>query len=290
MEVSPLAPHRVRFAPQNRLFESADCTGSTVNNLNKELIENVFIFGPSLPEQRLIGSFFRSLDDLVETQEAHVKKLRAGKCALLSLLFPVGEEGTPRLRFPGFTEEWQECKISELLVERNEQAPFNNEYPLSSFVANKGVVAKTDRYDRSGLTKDLENKPYKRTELGDFVYSSSNLEAGSIGLNRYGKASISPLYDIYSPTKSCIPDFLGIELTRPDFVKQMKKLRQGIMQERLALQKSDFLEMPVLIPSLPEQRLIGSLFRTLDSLIGSEESYLRILKGAKKALLSGMFI
>ena len=38
-----------------------------------------------------------------------------------------------------------------------------------------------------------QSKKYKRTELGDFIYSSNNLETGSIGINKTGKAVISPV-------------------------------------------------------------------------------------------------
>ena len=102
----------------------------------------------------------------------------------------------PKLRFPGFTGEWEEKELSECLEERNEQYPESDEYPLMAFVADKGVSPKGEKYDRSALVKDVINKKYKRTELGDFIYSSNNLESGSIGLNKIGKACISPVYSI----------------------------------------------------------------------------------------------
>ena len=55
---------------------------------------------------------------------------------------------------------------------------------------NRLFAPKGERYDRSSLVNDTENKLYKQTEYGDFIYSSNNLETGSIGLNKYGKAFI----------------------------------------------------------------------------------------------------
>ena len=78
------------------------------------------------------------------------------------------------------TSTWEQRKVGELLVERNEQASMSEEYPLMAFIANEGVAPKGDRYDRSSLVSDTENKLYKRTEFGDFIYSSNNLETGSI--------------------------------------------------------------------------------------------------------------
>ena len=82
-------------------------------------------------------------------------------------------------------------------MERNEQAPMSDEYPLMAFIANEGVAPKGERYDRSSLVNDTVGKLYKKTEFGDFIYSSNNLETGSIGLNKYGNASISPVYSIF---------------------------------------------------------------------------------------------
>jgi len=96
----------------------------------------------------------------------------------------------PKIRFKGFDDAWEQRKVSDLLIERNIQTPKSTEYPLMAFIQNQGVAPKGERYDRSSLVNDTENKLYKQTEYGDFIYSSNNLETGSIGLNKYGKAFI----------------------------------------------------------------------------------------------------
>lgn len=68
------------------------------------------------------------------------------------------------------------------------------------FITNEGVAPKGERYDRSALINNTENKLYKKTEYGNFIYSSSNLETGSIDLNKHRKATISPIYSIFQPT------------------------------------------------------------------------------------------
>ena len=57
-----------------------------------------------------------------------------------------------------------------------------------AFTATGGVCDKGERYDRGFLVKDASSKLYKRTDLNDFIYSSNNLDVGSIGLNFYGSA------------------------------------------------------------------------------------------------------
>lgn len=153
-----------------------------------------------------------------------------------------------------------------MLEERNDQTPETNEYPLMSFVQGKGVTPKGDRYNRSFLVKD-ENKKYKKTELGDFIYSSNNLETGSIGFNKTGKAVISPVYSIFKSKNEFESQFIGILSTRKDFIAKMTKFRQGVVYGQWRIHESDFLRINISIPSFKEQNSIIHFFKQLDNLI-----------------------
>ena len=157
--------------------------------------------------------------------------------------------------------------MGDLLIERNQQAPMSDEYPLMAFIANEGVAPKGERYDRSALVTDTVNKLYKKTEKGDFIYSSNNLETGSIGLNKYGKACISPVYSIFEPTGIADSDFLGRRLVRKDFINAMVKWRQGVIYGQWRIHESDFLKIEIAVPSVEEQRKIGTYLDQLDNLI-----------------------
>jgi type I restriction enzyme S subunit len=195
----------------------------------------------------------------------------------------------PAVRFAGFTEAWEQRKVGELLIERNEQAPMSEEYPLMAFIANEGVAPKGDRYDRSSLVSDTENKPYKRTDFGDFIYSSNNLETGSIGLNKYGKASISPVYSIFQPTGIADSDFLGRRLVRKDFINAMVKWRQGVIYGQWRIHESDFIKIEIPVPSVDEQRKIGAFLDGLDNLITLHQRKYDKLVNIKKSMLEKMF-
>ena len=173
----------------------------------------------------------------------------------------------PKIRFKGFEDAWEQRKVSDLLTERNIQTPKSIEYPLMAFIQNQGVAPKGERYDRSSLVNDTENKLYKQTEYGDFIYSSNNLETGSIGLNKYGKACISPVYSIFSPTGIADSDFIGRRFVRKDFINEMVKWRQGVIYGQWRIHESDFLKIDITVPSLPEQRKIGDFLDKLDNLI-----------------------
>lgn len=197
--------------------------------------------------------------------------------------------GKPKIRFKGYEDAWEQRKVSELLQERNEQAPMSEEYPLMAFIANQGVAPKGDRYDRSALVNDETGKKYKRTEFGDFIYSSNNLETGSIGLNKYGNACISPVYSIFKPTGKADLDFLGRRFLRKDFINEMVKWRQGVVYGQWKIHETDFLNIVVTVPTIEEQKRIGDFLDGLDSLITLHQRKCEETKSLKKYMLQKMF-
>ena len=195
----------------------------------------------------------------------------------------------PAIRFKGFSDAWEQRKVGDLLIERNQQAPMSDEYPLMAFIASEGVAPKGERYDRSALVTDTVNKLYKKTEKGDFIYSSNNLETGSIGLNKYGKACISPVYSIFEPTGIADSDFLGRRLVRKDFINAMVKWRQGVIYGQWRIHESDFLKIEITVPSVEEQRKIGAYLDQLDNLITLHQRKCVFLFGFFQAFISMIF-
>ena len=194
----------------------------------------------------------------------------------------------PSYRFVGFEDEWKEVKLGEILVERNEQISENEEYQLMSFVQGKGVVPKSDRYDRSFLVKD-DKKNYKKTEFGDFIYSSNNLDTGSIGFNKSGKALISPVYSIfYSKTKK-ESQFIAILSQRKEFINEMIKYRQGVVYGQFRIHESDFLNISILAPESNAQEALINFFQDIDQLISLQQRKLEVLKEQKKTYLKLLF-
>ena len=211
---------------------------------------------PDIDEQRKIGELLTCLDNLIT--------LHQRKC-----IFFTGRAGRliSTVNKKRITSSWEQREVGDLLIERSQQAPMSDEYPLMAFIANEGVAPKGERYDRSALVTDTVNKLYKKTEKGDFIYSSNNLETGSIGLNKYGKACISPVYSIFEPTGIADSDFLGRRLVRKDFINAMVKWRQGVIYGQWRIHESDFLKIEISVPSVEEQRKIGAYLDQLDNLI-----------------------
>ena len=227
-----------------------------VPSLSKTAINDIDVLAPKHDEQQIIGQFFAAIDNLITL---HQRQPFLHSTPEISL--------TVQLIHPFYTSSWEQRKVGDLLIERNQQAPMSDEYPLMAFIANEGVAPKGERYDRSALVTDTVNKLYKKTEKGDFIYSSNNLETGSIGLNKYGKACISPVYSIFEPTGIADSDFLGRRLVRKDFINAMVKWRQGVIYGQWRIHESDFLKIEIPVPSVEEQRKIGAYLDQLDNLI-----------------------
>ena len=234
---------------------------------------------PPLKEQEKIAEILTTWDEAITKQTELLEAKELLKIALMQKLLS-GE-----VRFGGFNDEWKEVAVSDFMIERNIQTPKSNEYPLMAFVAYKGVTDKGDRYDREFLVADEDNKKYKQTEYGDFIYSSNNLETGSIGLNRYGSATISPVYSIFQITKSCDYKFISNFFTTKRFINSMVRFRQGVMYGQWRIHESDFLKIKVNMPTLPEQQKIAEVLSLADDEINLLKNSLVELKLQKKALM-----
>ena len=253
------------------------------------LKEMYFSYPKDLEEQTKIGEILLRLDNVITLHQRKLDNLKLKKKALLQKLFPKNGERYPELRFPGFTDAWEQRKLSDVLVERNEQQVETREYPLMSFVQGLGVTPKGERYDRSFLVLD-QSKKYKRTELGDFIYSSNNLETGSIGINKTGKAVISPVYSIFQGVSIGDSQFIGIMSLLPRFIAKMIRFRQGVVYGQWRIHETDFLDISVLIPSVDERTKITQLIFSIEELITLHQRKLDHLQLQKKALLQQMFV
>ena len=258
-------------------------------NINYDDFMNIHISIPNYEEQILVSAFFRKLDETIALHQRKLDLLKEQKKGYLQKMFPKNGAKVPELRFAGFADDWEERKLGDVLSERNDQTPETNEYPLMSFVQGKGVTPKGERYNRSFLVKDSEKK-YKKTELGDFIYSSNNLETGSIGFNRTGKAVISPVYSIFKSKKSRESQFIGIMSARKDFISKMVRFRQGVVYGQWRIHESDFLNIDMKMPNDKEQQLIISFFENIDKTIALHQRKLDLLKEQKKGFLQKMFV
>lgn len=262
--------------------------GSTRYNVGQETLSEVNIYIPSISEQQKIASFLTSVDKKIELLTQKEKLLKDYKKGIMQKIFSqeIRFKADNGSEFP----DWVETTVKSFMVERNIKKPKSLEYPLMSFVAYKGVIEKGDRYNREFLVNDGDNKKYKQTEYGDFIYSSNNLETGSIGLNKYGSATISPVYSIFQIKDSCNYEFVSTLLVSRSFICKMVKFRQGVVYGQWRIHESDFLKIKVRLPCLEEQTKIANFLSAIDSKIEQVTKQLEYTKEFKKGLLQQMFV
>lgn len=236
-------------------------------------------------EQLKIGKLLKEVDQTITLHEEKRHQLECLKSALLQKMF-ADKSSYPAVRFVGFKNAWEQCKLGDVFVERNQKTVADENHPLCSFIAHKGVVPKA-KYDRSFLVKS-DDKKYKRTELNDFIYSSNNLETGSIGLNKFGNATISPVYSVFMVNGNS--DFIAGLATTHRFIYEMIRFRQGVVYGQWRIHESDFLKIKYYIPQVLEQEKIGNLLSELDRTITLHDHKLELLKRMKQSLLQKMFI
>lgn len=258
-------------------------------NINKKSFYTIKLFTPSEQEQIKISNIIDVINHVITLYERKLKLLSQVKKYFLDNLFAKKEY--PNLRFKGFTDAWEQRKLSSILIERKDLSTESKQFPLSSFIQEKGVVPKSQRYDRSFLVKD-SSKKYKVTKFGDFIYSSNNLDTGSIGLNSYGNAVISPVYSVFSSKNSNIleTNFVNLLFQQNFYKNKMLRFRQGVMYGQLKIKEDDFLKVKVNVPSQIEIKNIINLFSKIESYATLLENKKKQLVQIKNTLLNTMFI
>ena len=270
--------------------------GSTRFNVGQDILSSIKLLFPILKEQQKIANFLTAIDNRIQTLEKKKTLLEQYKKGVMQKIFK------QELRFKDDTStslsksdgkefpEWEEKKLGDFLIERNIKKPKNKDYPLMSFVAHKGVTPKGERYNREFLVNNTNSKKYKQTEFSDFIYSSNNLETGSIGLNLYGSACISPVYSIFQIRKSSEYRFMNSYLKRKSFINKMLRFRQGVVYGQWKIHESDFLKIEEKFPSLMEQTKIANFLIAIDKNIALVTKKVEHTKTYKKGLLQQMFV
>ena len=233
---------------------------------------------PPLSEQKRIAEILATQDRVIELKEKLIAEKQSQKKYLNQVLL------TGMKRVSGYKDSWEYSTLSNYLTIKDIRQIPNEDAPLMAFIAGIGVSPKGERYDRSFLVKN-DNKEYKRTDLNDFIYSSNNLDVGSIGLNNYGSATISVVYEIFSVNSNAVPVVLSSIIQLPENINYALRFRQGAIYGQYRIYAEDFLSMKIKIPSLPEQEAIAKVLSAADEEISLLQKDLEQEKLNKKSLM-----
>ncbi|EQC1534813.1 restriction endonuclease subunit S [Clostridium botulinum] len=262
-----------------------------------QLAKYELYFPQSIDEEKAIGNFFLNFDNLIILHQRKLEKMKALKKAYLTDMFPAEEERKPKLRFAGFTDDWEQRKFSDY-------------YKICS-----GYAFKYQDYTEDGVAiVNGESIQHGKVESAKFNYLPASfkseyanfiLKEGDIvvGLNRPitdGKLKIaripnhlddSLLYQRAGKIKyinDVSADFSFVLLEK-EILKHTLKEAVGSDQPFISTSKLEKWKM-LLPKSSDEQYKIGTYFRSLDNLITLHQRKLEKLQDIKKAYLNEMFI
>ncbi len=196
----------------------------------------------------------------------------------------------PEVRFAGFSEDWEERELSEILKERKVMQKITEDAPILAFAAGQGVIDRSERKsnNRDHLTHDQENKIYKLTELNDIVYNPSNLKYGAIDRNKHGRGVISPIYVTFTTEEE--PSFVELLVKSEKFKLRALQYEEGTVVKRQSVKPENLLSLKVnMAKTREEQKKIGALFEFLESLIQHHANKHNKLIMVKNSMLNKMF-
>lgn len=250
------------------------------------------MFAPTKEEQQKIGEFFDYLDNLITLHQRKLEKMKALKKAYLTEMFPAEGERKPKLRFDGFTDDWEQRKLGE---------------DVADIVGGGTPSTSIDEYWNGEIDW------YSPTEIGENVYANgSEKTITELGLQKSSAKILPAKKTVLFTSRAGIGDMAILQrsgATNQGF--QSLVLKEGydtyfIYSEGHLIKKyaekhasgSTFLEisgkllgqMEIMVPSEQEQKKIGELFRQIDNLIAIHQRKLEKLQNIKKAYLNEMFI
>ena len=199
----------------------------------------------------------------------------------------------PKLRFPGFTEDWEQRKLSDIstkVTTKNVDVHYTETLTNS---AEQGIISQVDFFDKEISNKDNING-YYIVDNNDFIYNpriSTLAPVGPINRNKLNRTGImSPLYTVFRSSNVDL-GFLEWYFQSSHWHRYMKlNGDSGARADRIAIKDSTFFEMPIKIPvNIKEQVLIGETLEKFNQYITLHQRKLDNLKLKKKALLQKLF-
>lgn len=265
--------------------------GKSVVHIQAAQLSGVAVkYPPSTVEQQKIASLFAELDILIQSAEKELEGYRELKQGMLQKMFPKKGEKVPEIRFPEFTGDWEQLKLSEVSDVRDgthDSPSYQNEgHP---FVTSKNVKDGYINYDDIQYISDEDfNNINKRSkvDINDILMGMIGT-IGNLALIRTEPDFAIKNVALIKDTKQISYLYLYYYLQSPSTENQLLSGLDGGTQKFISLKK--IRELNVSTPSESEQLKIGEYFQNLDSLIASQEQELDGYKELKKGLLQQMF-
>ncbi|WP_283265707.1 restriction endonuclease subunit S [Streptococcus dysgalactiae] len=248
--------------------------------LNSDIMMNLIIALPSLPEQESIGTFFHQLDDLLTLHQRQLDLLKEHKKTYLRLLFPAKGQKVPALRFDSFEGDWEEKKLGEVAEITMGQSPSSTNYTAnpSDYILVQGNADLKNGYV---FPRVWTTQITKTADAGDLIISV-RAPVGDVAKTAFDVVLGRGVAGIKGN------EFLFKTLSKLKNDGYWKRLSTGSTFE--SINSDDIKSTIIQIPTLPEQEAIGNFFSTLDEEIVQVESKLASIKDMKATLLRKLFV
>lgn len=270
--------------------------GSKMPRADWNLISNSAFMVPfSNEEQRKIGDYFLSLDHLITLHQRKCEETKILKKYMLQKMFPQNGKKVPEIRFSGYTEDWEQRKVTELgevyigLV-TTMTAHYTNEGTL--LIRNSDIKDGKFEFDTEPIYLDKEFAEQNKSRMhkvgdvitvhtGDVGTSAviTENEANSIGFATIVTRPNQKLLDSYY-----LSTFLNTEKHKAWAVQM------STGDGRTNYNLRDYTELVVPVPKLEEQKKIASYISSLNNLITLHQHKCEELRKIKKYMLQNMFV
>ena len=268
--------------------ESHAVQGTSIKGITKEELLSKEVMIPQLKEQKIIGTYFQSLDHLITLHQRKYEQAKTLKKYMLQKMFPQDGMRVPEIRFAGFTDEWEQRKFGEL-VEKYEdpvETPTEGYMRLGIRSHAKGTF---HSYVEKG--KELEAAKMFRVAADKFIVNITFGWEHAVAItdeNDAGKL-VSHRFPQYSFIEGMIPKFFRYLILDENFKHHLELSSPGGAGRNRVLKLSDMLEYKMSYPGSEEQKKIAKFFDNLDHLITLHQRKCDELRKIKKYMLQNMF-
>ena len=265
--------------------------GIKVTSISKSAMQNTDIDYPkSQEEQGKIGAYFKSLDEMITLHQRKCEETKSLKKYMLQKMFPENGKCVPKIRFSGFSDDWEQRKVSEIgnIV--------TGSTPKTSISDNYGgeflFVSPADIQENRYVDETITTLTKKGFDQGRKIREKASLFV-SIG-STIGKvaqtsqeSTTNQQINAVEPYDNFDDDFIFTSLE--NISGSIKAIASN--QAVPIVNKTTFGETEIKVPSeLAEQQKIGAYFRNLDHLITLHQHKCDELQKLKKFMLQNMFV
>jgi len=241
--------------------------GSTFVEVSGKQMANMVLMMPkTMAEQKIIGKYFTNLDNLITLHQHKYDKLTNVKKSMLEKMFPKNGSNVPEIRFKGFTETWEQRKLGEVGTITTGNTPST---AVTEYYSDDGIVWVTPTDISKNITYETEKKLSKLgRQVGRVVPKNTILVTciASIGKNTMlgNTGSFNQQINGLTPNENKYEPYFLLTESELWSAQMKKSAAAGTMQ---IVNRTEFSELKTWIPTLDEQKIIGTYFRNLDNLI-----------------------